>query len=153
MGKYFFLSFFSLVSLSVLAVSADKAGQEDICSSNSNSRNSVKSLRFDVIISGKISEFFGETSSLIEVIKIYRGDKRYETNFVIVEGFRNCANTHKSWRPFKIGDVRLIFAEKVRDGVFRLQSPTIPTNVPNLRRTYQKFGKRHLAPKHTAGKF
>ena len=152
MGKYIFLSFFNVVTLSVLAVSADKANKAgDICSNNS--RSSVKSLRIDVIISGKISEFFGETSSLIEVIKIYRGDKRYETNFVIVEGFRNCVNTHKSWRPFKIGDVRLIFAEKVRDGVFRLQSPTIPTNVPNLRRTYQKFGKRHLAPKHTAGKF
>ena len=146
MGTYFFLSFFNLVTLSVLAVWADKADIGDICS-----RNSLKSLNFEVIFSGKISVFFGDTSSLIEVIKIYRGDKRYQKNFVIVEGFRNCANTHKSWRPFKIGDIRLIFAEKIQDGVFRLQSPTVPINVPNLGRTYQKFGKRHLAPKQTAG--
>ena len=48
-------------------------------------------MKFDAIFSGKISEFFGQTSGLIEVKKIYRGDKSYESNFVIVEGFKNCA--------------------------------------------------------------
>ena len=69
------------------AVLADEAAPvHDICS-----RNVGKSVKFDAIFSGKISEFFGQTSGLIEVKKIYRGDKRYESNFVIVEGFKNCA--------------------------------------------------------------
>ena len=63
-----------------------------------------------------------------------------------------CAKIHRRWRPFKIGDTRLIFAEKIHDGVFRLQSPTVPITLPNLRQTYQKFGKRHLAPRQLSGK-
>ena len=80
---YIFL-FFCLAK----AVLADEAVTvlDDICS-----RNVGKPVKFDAIFSGKISEFFGQTSGLIEVKKIYRGDKRYESNFVIVEGFKNCA--------------------------------------------------------------
>ena len=62
-----------------------------------------------------------------------------------------CAKTDRRWRHFKIGDTRLIFAEKIHDGVFRLQSPTVPITLPNLRQTYQKFGKRHLAPHQLSG--
>ena len=81
--SFYILLFFSLAQ----AVLADEAGPvNDICS-----RNVGKPVKFDAIFSGKISEFFGQTSGLIEVKKIYRGDKRYEDNFVIVEGFKNCA--------------------------------------------------------------
>ena len=82
------LSFYMFLFFCLLkAFLADEAAVvHDICS-----RNVDKSVKFDVIFSGKISEFFGQTSGLIEVKKIYRGDKRYENNFVIVEGFKNCA--------------------------------------------------------------
>ena len=83
MLSFYIFLFFCLTK----AFLADEAGPvHDICS-----RNVGKPLKFDAIFSGKISEFFGQTSGLIEVKKIYRGDKRYESNFVIVEGFKNCA--------------------------------------------------------------
>ena len=86
-----------------------------------------------------------------------KSDKVWETEnfwniYYLVNESTVCAKTHRRWRHFKIGDTRLIFAEKIHDGVFRLQSPTVPITSPNLRQPYQKFGKRHLSPRQLSGK-
>ena len=124
-----------------------RAVSHNICVRNS------PDVKFDVIFSGKIIEFFGETSGLIEVQRVYSGDQRYQSNFVIVEGFRNCAKIHQNWIHYKIGVLRLFFAEKLHDGVFQLKSTSVPITLSKFRRRDQKFGKRHLASNEHSGQF
>ena len=123
-----------------------RAGSHDICVRN------APGVKFDAIFSGKIIEFFGETSGLIEVQRVYSGDQRYQNNFVVVEGFRNCAKIHQNWIHYKIGVLRLFFAEKIHDGVFQLKSTSVPIALSEFRRD-QKFGKRHLASNELSGQF
>lgn len=101
----------------------------------------------DSIFSGRIAEFFGQNSGLIEVKRVYKGDHRYAGNFVIIEGFARC-NSEKVPADFKIGDTRLFFAKLKFGGVFTLHSPLVPITLANLRRVdklAQKIqSRRHL---------
>ena len=72
---------------------------------------------FETIFTGKISQFFAaETSGLIEVRRIFKGDHRYQGNFVIVEGFNNCHDGGRHHFAPKVDDTRVFYVEKVIDG-------------------------------------
>ena len=97
--------------------------------------------KFDVIFTGQISEFFAQTSALIKVLKIYRGDPRHDGNFVIVKGFRNCGG--KQWKPYKLGEIRLFFAAKIHDGVFELENPGVPLSYSDSAQKRNKINYHH----------
>lgn len=91
----------------------------------------------DALFWGQIEEFFGQTSALIRVKNVHKGDKRYKNNFVIVENFQNCPERR---RPIKIGQNRLFHALKIDLGRFHLKTWPALENWKFVNR----FNKRHL---------
>ena len=70
-----------------------------------------------VILSGKVEEFFGHTSGLIKVQKVFKGDHRIEGNHVIFESLRNCPNQNSfRWHLF---ETRLFYGRFKSPGVFK----------------------------------
>ena len=85
---------------------------------------------FDGIFSGQIEELFGQTSALVKIKRVIKGDSRYQSHFIILENLRNCPKIRK----VKIRDSRLFSGKLIRDGVFELVSPLWPITLTNLRR-------------------
>ena len=73
-----------------------------------------------VILTGQVHDFFGQTSALVKVIKIFKGaDHRIQDNFVIFQNMKVCP--YDSVPRWNIYETRLFFGRFKFPGVFSYQ--------------------------------
>ena len=73
-----------------------------------------------VILTGQVHDFFGQTSALVKVIKVFKGaDHRIQDNFVIFQNMKICP--YDSVHRWNIYDTRLFFGQFKIPGVFSYQ--------------------------------
>ena len=73
-----------------------------------------------VILTGLVHDFFGQTSALVKVIKIFKGaDHRIQNNFVIFQNMKICPyDVVPRWNIY---ETRLFFGQFKFPGVFSYQ--------------------------------
>ena len=114
-------------------------------------RTCKQSQNFDAIFSGRVEELFGQTSALINIKRVIKGDSRYQGHFIILENVKNCHNVKR----VKLRDTRIFSAKLIEDGVFELVSPLWPVTLTNLRRANfiaQKIERRQHRRSHSHNK-
>ena len=75
-----------------------------------------------VILTGQVEEFFGQTSALVKVFKVFKGDSRIEGNFVIFKNLKNCPHETRWY----IHETRLFFGRSSVPGIFEYVCRIIP---------------------------
>ena len=98
----------------------------------------------DLIVSGQILDFFGQTSALVKVNQVWKGNRKFEKNFVIFQNFQKCPGKREN---VKIREHLLLLGKsKNQPGIFDLTTNPvkmghIPASNPNSK---TGLAKRHL---------